>query len=90
VIAAFVAGVLAMVATWFLVADFPIPGDDAIHLGLLGFFFVVFFDLLLISGFATSKFRQGQGMSAIKGSINLFLLGLFAASAVGSLPLLWR
>lgn len=89
-IAIFVAGVLAMVATWFLVAYYPIPNDDAIHLGLLVPLFVVFFDFLLIYRLAGSKTRQGQRMAAIKWSVSLLLLGLLAASVLGSLPLLWR
>ena len=86
VIVVSVAGVLAMVATWFLDAYFPIPNDEAIYLGLLGFLFVLF----VISPFAVSKFLQGHGIAAVKSSLSLLLLGLFAALAVGSLPLLWR
>ncbi|MGH7484149.1 MAG: hypothetical protein ACREMY_00920, partial [bacterium] len=89
-IAVSVAGGLAMVTTWFLVAYCSIPDNDAIYLGLLGFFFVALLDLLLISGLFISNFRQGQGMAAIKWSVGLFLLGLLAASVVGSLPLLWQ
>lgn len=89
-IAAAAAAFLAMVATWFLVAYSPIPDDNAVYLGLLGFLFVVIFDLILIAGLAVSEVRQGEGMAAIKLSVSLFLLGLLVASVVGSLPLLWQ
>jgi hypothetical protein len=82
----FGAAVLAMAATWFLDARFPIPNDNAIYLALLGFFFVLF----IIFPLAVWKFLQGQGMTAVKSSLGLLLLGLLAALAVGSLPLLWR
>ena len=88
-IAISVAGLLAMVATWFLVADYPVPDDDAIHLGLLGFFFVVFFDFFLIYRLAGSRIQKGQWIAAAKWSIGLILLGLFVASIVGSLPWLF-
>ncbi|SRR6266545_863250 len=74
-IAPLVAGVLAMIATWFLVPYLPIPDDDYIDLGLFLFLFIVLFDLIMI-GFAAR--------------IRWFLLGLLAAPVVGSLPLLWR
>lgn len=89
-IAIAVAGFLAMVATWFLVDYYPIPDDDAVYLSLLGFLFVLFFDFVLIFRFVGSKLRQGQLWAAIKWSVGLVLLGLLAASVVGSLPLLWR
>ena len=81
-----VSGVLAMVATWLLVAYSPIPDDEAIDLGLLGFFFVVFLDAFLIYYLAGSKVRQGQSIAAVKTSVSLILLGLLVASLVGSLP----
>ena len=83
----FVAGVLAMVATWFIDTYLPIPGGDAGTLGLLGFLFVLFITI----PFAVSKLAQGNG---IKSSLTIFLLGLITglitAVAVGSLLLLWR
>lgn len=90
VTATFVAGILAMVVTWLLVAYFPFPDDNAIYISLLGFFFVMFFDLLIVSGAAVSKLRQGQRLAPVKESIVWILLGLLAASVVGSLPLLWK
>lgn len=81
-----VAGVLAMVATWFLAAYFAIPDDNTVYLGLLGFLFVLFVTFPL----AVSQFLQGQGLAAFKASLSFLLLGLIAAVAVGSLPLLWR
>jgi len=81
-----VSGVLAMVATWFLVDLYPIPDDDAIHLGVLIFCFVVFFDVLLIYRIARSEIRQGQRMGAVKWAAGLILLGLPVAAAAGSLP----
>lgn len=87
-------GVLAMIATWFLVADYPIPDDDAIYLGLLGFLFIVFLDLFFIVFvcylLAMGNFRQGERWWAVKWSIGLFLSGLLVASVVGSLPWLLR
>lgn len=81
-----VAGVLAMVATWLLVAYYPIPDDETVYLGLLGFFFVVFLDVALIYHRVGSEVRQGQGIAAVKTSVGLILLGLLVASFVGSLP----
>ena len=81
-----VAGVLAMVATWLLVAYYPIPDDEAVYLGLLGFCFVVFLDVFLIYHLVGSEVRQGQGIAAVKTSVSLILLGLLVASVVGSLP----
>jgi hypothetical protein len=89
-IAVLVAGMLAVVATGLLVDHLPIPDDDATALGVLGFVFVALFDLLLISGVAASKLRQGQRRAALKSSVTLFLLGLLAALVVGSLPILWQ
>lgn len=89
-IAIFVSGVLAMVSTWFLVAYYPAPTDDAIHLGLLGFFFVVFFDFFLIYRRAGAEIRKGQSLAAAKWSVGLILLGLLVASLVGFLPWLFR
>lgn len=81
-----VAGVLAMVATWLLVAYYPIPDDEAIYLGSLGFFFVVFLDVFLVYHLVGSEVRQGQSIAAVKTSVGLILLGLLVASLVGSLP----
>jgi hypothetical protein len=81
-----VAGVLAMVTTWFLDAYFPIPDDEAVYFGLLGFLFVLFITL----PFAALKFLGGRGIASVKSSLSLLLLGLFTALVVGSLPLLWR
>jgi hypothetical protein len=89
-IAVFVAGVLAMVATWFLVARYPIPDDEAIHLGVLGFLFIILLDLFLIYHLVGPKIRQGRRMLAIKWFVSLVLLGLLVASVVGSLPWLVR
>lgn len=80
------AGLLAMFATWLLVAGYPIPDDEAIYLGSLGFFFVVFLDAFLVSYVVGSEVRQGQRIAAVKKSVGLILLGLFVASVVGSLP----
>lgn len=80
------AGVLAMLATWFLVADFPIPDDEVIHLGLILALFILF----LVLPVAVSKFLHGRGTAAVKSSIGWLLVGLFAALAVGSLPWLQR
>jgi hypothetical protein len=84
-----VAGVLAMVATWFVVAYFPIPDDDAIHLGLLGFFFVLVIDVFLVYEDLRDAKLQGQRVPAIRRSVKLLLLGLLVAAIVGSLPWLW-
>lgn len=81
-----VAGVLAMAATWLLVAYSPIPDDEAIDLGLLLFFFVVFLDAFLIYHLVGSEIRKGQSIAAVKTSVSLILLGLLVASLVGSLP----
>ena len=81
-----VSGVLAMVATWLLVAYYPIPDDEAVYLGLLGFFFVVFLDVFLLYYLVGSEVRRGQGIAAVKTSVRLILLGLLVASVVGSLP----
>jgi hypothetical protein len=85
-VAVSVAGVLAMVATWLLVAYYPIPDDEAIYLGLLGFFFVVVLDFFLIYYLVGPEVRKGQRISAVKTSVSLILLGLLVASVVGSLP----
>ncbi|MEA2559651.1 MAG: hypothetical protein QOH06_1155 [Acidobacteriota bacterium] len=85
-VAVSVSGVLAMVATWLLVAYYPIPDDEAVYLGLLGFFFVVSLDVFLIYHRVGSEVRQGQGIAAVKTSVSLILLGLLVASVVGSLP----
>ena len=88
-----VAGVLAMVATWFLVAEYPIPDDDAVYLGLLGFLFVMIFDVLIIVlllfGFAGLD-RRGERTAAVKLFVKIFLLGLLAALVVGFLLWLLR
>jgi hypothetical protein len=85
-----VAGVLSMVATWFIDTYLPIPGGDAGTLGLLGFLFVLFITI----PFAVSKLEQGNGIEAIRSSLTIFLLGLITglitAVAVGSLLLFWR
>lgn len=80
-----VAGVLSMVATWFLAAYFPIPADNAVHLGLLVFLFVLFITFPL----AVLPFLEGRGRAAIKASLSFAVSGLIAAVALGSLPLLW-
>jgi hypothetical protein len=85
-IAVSMAGVLAMVATWLLVAYYPLPDDEAIYLGLLGFFFIVFLDVFLIYHLVGSEVRQGQSIAAVKMSVSLILLGLLVASLAGSLP----
>jgi len=81
-----VAGVLAMVTTWFLDAYFPVPDDEAVYFGLLGFLFVLFIMLPL----AALKFLGGLGRASVKSSLSFLLVGLFTALVVGSLPLLWR
>lgn len=87
-IAIFVSFLLAMIATLFLVAydPVPIPNDDAIHLGLLGFSFIVFLDFFLIYRLAGNKIRNGQSLAAAKRLVGLILLGLLVASLVGLLP----
>jgi hypothetical protein len=79
------AGVLAMVVPVLLVDHSPAPVDDAIPIGLAGFLFVVILDFFLVCYLASSKIRQGQYIAALKWSVSLILLGLLAASAVGSL-----
>ncbi len=88
--AVFASGLLSMVATWFFVNHYPVPDDDAIHYGLLGFFFVAVF-VLCLAGWvlAESKLRKGQRIPAIKRIVSLILVGLLVASVVGSLPWLW-
>ena len=81
-----VSGVLAMIATWFLVARFPIPDDDAIYGGLLGFLFVVFLDAFLIYGLILPEFRKGRRMEATRWLVGLILAGLLAATVVGAFP----
>lgn len=81
-----VAGVLAMVATWLFVAYYPIPDDEAIYLGVLGFFFVVLLGFFLIYHLAGPEVRKGQRIAAVKTSVSLILLGLLVAAVVGSLP----
>src|SRR5262245_57427815 len=78
VIAIGVAGVLAMVAVWFLVAYYPIPDDEALYLGLLAFLFVLFVTFPL----AILRFLQGRGLASIKASLNIAVLGLIAAAAL--------
>jgi hypothetical protein len=55
-----VAGVLAMVATWLLVAYYPIPDDETVYLGLLGFFFVMFLMSPLYIIELVPKFDKGR------------------------------
>ncbi len=86
VVAVGVAGLLAMVATWLLASYWPVPDDEAISVGLIGFFFVVFLDIFLIYHWAVPAVRRGAGVEAVKMSVSLGLLGLLVASVVGALP----
>ncbi len=81
--AVFVSGFLSMVATWFLVKHYPVPDDDAIYFGLLGFLFVAVFVFCLAGG------ELAEPKPAIKRIVSLILVGLLVASVVGSLPWLW-
>lgn len=78
--------ILAVIVTWFVVARFPIPSDAAIELGLLGFFFVVFFDLVFMVRLVVPRFQEGQRAAAAKSAMTFILLGLLVASLVGVLP----
>ena len=84
------AGFLSMMATAFLSARYPIPDDDAITIGLVGFFLVVFFDLALIYRFVRPEFREGQRIAATKMLATFIVLGLLVAPLVGVLPWLFR
>jgi len=86
----FLALTLAMIVTWFLVARYPIPEDDAIYTGLVFFFLIVFFSLPLIFRMVGPERRTGQRMLAVKWSFKLFGLSLLAASLVGVLPWLFK
>lgn len=85
-----VAGVLAMIVTWVLVARYPIPNDDATHLGLLGFFFVMFLDAFFIYRLILPEFRKGDRIEAAKWLVGMIALGLLVAAVVGSLLWLTR
>lgn len=81
-------GLLALVATWFLVNYSPIPDDDAINYGLIGFFVVSLVYFFVFQAIADLK-RMDPRILVIKKSVRLLLLGLLVASVVGSIPWLW-
>jgi hypothetical protein len=83
-------GLLSLVATWFVVKYSPIPDDNDIYIGLIGFFFVVFLDLCFIfQWIADLKPRRGERVPVIMRSMRLLLLGLLLASVLGSIPWLF-
>jgi hypothetical protein len=86
VVAFLVAITLSMVVTWNLLARFPILDDDAIALGLVGFFVVLFFDLVAIYFLIGPKVRKGERREAAGLAAGIFGLGLLVALAVGVLP----
>jgi hypothetical protein len=77
---------LSMIVTWFLYDRYPLPDDSAISLGLLGFVFVVLFDLFLLFYLIGGKLREGQFAAAAKVGLLLLGLGLLIAPLVGVLP----
>ena len=90
VAAFFLAVALSMVATWLLVTRFPVPDDDAIVLGLVGFFFVMVVDLCLVFFLIRPKLGGDERMEAAKLSAGIILVGLLVASFVGVLPWSFR
>jgi hypothetical protein len=80
------AGFLALLTTWFVVLYSSLPDEFVIQAGLIGFFFVLFFDLFVIGLFGSAKIRQGQRRAAIQLSVRWVLVGFPVALAVGALP----
>src|SRR5438046_133820 len=78
-IAFFVSGALAVVATVLLVVHYPTPVDDVISIGFFGFLFVMFLDFALIYSLG-SKVRKGQRLASVKRSVALLLPGLLVAT----------
>jgi hypothetical protein len=77
------AGVPALIVTWLLVDHYPIPDNEVLILGLAGFLFVMFLDLLLIYSLIVRDFRAGQGKAAIKLSAIFLWIGLLVAPVPG-------
>jgi hypothetical protein len=85
-VAVFVAGMLAMMASWFLGTRRLFAIADSNYL----FFFLFVFDLFLIGRLINLKFRKGQQTAAGEWVASLSLLGLLVGEVVGLLPFLWH
>jgi uncharacterized membrane protein len=86
VVSFLVAMTLSMVVTWILISRYPVPDDEAVSLGLLGFFFVLFLDLFFLCLRIGPKIRKGEGLQAAGLSLGFLGVGLLVASVVGVLP----
>jgi hypothetical protein len=80
------AGILALASTVEIIQYPSFPDDDTLSVGVFGFTFIVFLDLIVICRGWWAGFRNHRLDEALVMTVLLVPAGLLVASVVGVLP----